>query len=123
METSTLNWSDLDDPGRRELFDWYRTLLRLRRELGLVRDAVLGEGAVAREGDLLLVRRGLLEVVANLGDVPGTLPVPDGSELVVGYGEVSLTGKQVDLGPFSVGLLRAPLPEITGELPRVVITD
>lgn len=123
VETSTLNWSDLDDPGRRELFDWYRTLLRLRRELGLVRDAVLGEGAVAREGDLLLVRRGLLEVVANLGDVPGTLPVPDGSELVVGYGEVSLTGKQVDLGPFSVGLLRAPLPEITGELPRIVIMD
>lgn len=123
VETSTLNWADLDDPGRRELFGWYRTLLRLRKLIGPIRDAELGEGAVAREGDLLLVRRGLLEVLANLGAVPGRLTVPDGSELLVGYGQVGLTGSTVELGPHSVGLLRAPLPEITGELPRVVITD
>ncbi|MCW3156814.1 malto-oligosyltrehalose trehalohydrolase [Micropruina sonneratiae] len=119
VETSTLNWADLDDPGRRELFDWYRTLLRLRKLIGPIRDAELGEGAVAREGDLLLVRRGLLEVLANLGAEPGRLTVPDGSELLVGYGQVGLTGSTVELGPHSVGLLRAPLPEITGELPRI----
>ena len=122
VDTSTLNWADLDDPERQEFLDWYRTLLRLRRELPTVRDAALGEGAVVRKGDLLLVRRGTVEVLANLSDEPGRLTVPDGSELLARFGEVVLTyAGEVALGPQSVGLLRAPLPDITGEIPRIVV--
>ena len=122
VEASTLNWADLDDPGRREFLAWYKTLLRLRRELPTVRDAQLGDGAVVREGDLLLVRRGTIEVLANLGDKPGSLPVPDGSELLASFGEVVLTyAGEVELGQHSTGILRAPLPDITGEIPRIVV--
>ena len=122
VDTSTLNWADLDDPERQEFLDWYKTLLRLRHELPTVRDAALGEGAVVRKGDLLLVRRGTVEVLANLSDEPGRLTVPDGSELLARFGEVVLTyAGEVALGPQSVGLLRAPLPDITGEIPRIVV--
>ncbi|MFT4216549.1 MAG: malto-oligosyltrehalose trehalohydrolase [Micropruina sp.] len=111
VEASTLNWADLDDLDRRKFLDWYRTLLRLRRELPELRDAALGDGAVAREGDLLLVRRGTLGVLANLGDEPGRLPVPDGSEMLACFGGVVLTDSEVTLSRDSTALLRAPLPD------------
>ena len=101
------------------MLSWYRTLIALRRRLPDVREAVLGEGAVARDGDLLLVRRGELNVVANLGDEPGRLPVALDAEVLAGFGEVRLDDAEVLLGPGSVGLLLAPPP--TGVIP--VIAD
>ena len=71
------------------------------------------------DGDLLLVRRGELNVVANLGDEPGRLPVALDAEVLAGFGEVRLDDAEVLLGPGSVGLLLAPPP--TGVIP--VIAD
>ena len=118
VETSTLDWAELEQPEHAAMLNWYRTLIDLRRRLPDVRGAVLGEGAVARDGDLLLVRRGELNVVANLGDQPGRLPVAPDAEVLAGFGDVSLTGAEVLLGPVSVGLLLAPPP--TGVIPAVV---
>ncbi|MEZ5200107.1 MAG: alpha-amylase family glycosyl hydrolase [Micropruina glycogenica] len=119
VETSTLEWAELDQPQHAAMLSWYRTLIALRRRLPDVREAVLGEGAVARDGDLLLVRRGELNVVANLGDEPGRLPVALDAEVLAGFGEVRLDDAEVLLGPGSVGLLLAPPP--TGVIP--VIAD
>lgn len=118
VETSTLNWADLDDPGRRELFDLYRTMLRLRRNLPDLSRAALGEGAVARDGDLLLVRRGEANLLANLGDEPGAMPVAPEAELIASFGDVRLDDASLRLGPSSVGVLLAPPP--TATLPAVV---
>ena len=82
VEASTIDWAEADDPDRRVFLDWYRTLLRLRRELPELREVALGEGAVAREGDLLLVRRGALNVLANLGDQAGSLSVAPDAEVL-----------------------------------------
>lgn len=77
VETSTLEWAELDQPQHAAMLSWYRTLIALRRRLPDVREAVLGEGAVARDGDLLhRTRRGELNVVANLGDNPDDCPSP-----------------------------------------------
>jgi len=120
VEASTLNWAEADDPDRRPFLNWYRTLLRLRRTLPELREVALGEGAVAREGDLLLVRRGALNVLANLGDHPGSLSVAPDAEVLATFGEVTRRdGPEVDLGPSSVALILAPpptetIPVITG---------
>ena len=95
VETSTLEWAELDQPQHAAMLSWYRTLIALRRRLPDVREAVLGEGAVARDGDLLLVRRGELNVVANLGDEPGRLPVALDAEVLAGFGEVRLDDAEV----------------------------
>lgn len=95
-------------------------LIRLRRQLPDLRSANLGEGSLARVDDLLLVRRGEVNLLANLGDQPGSLAVALDAELLASFGEVALDDGEVQLGPTSVGLLLAPPP--TGTIP-VVITD
>ncbi|MFT3862068.1 malto-oligosyltrehalose trehalohydrolase [Micropruina sp.] len=117
VEASTIDWAELDRSPHAQLLDWYRTLIRLRRRLPDVSEARLGEGAVAREGNLLLVRRGELNVVANLADEPGRLPVAPAAEVLAGFGEVRLEGSEVLLGPASIGLLLAPPP--TGTIPVI----
>ncbi len=120
VEASTLDWSEVHQGEHEQMLDWYRTLIRLRRQLPDLRSSALGEGSVARVDDLLLVRRGEVNVLANLGDAPGTLSVAPDAELLAFFGEVSLRDGDVQLGPSSVGLLLAPPP--TGTIP-VVITD
>ena len=93
---------------------WYQRLIRLRRTLPDIRDAALGEGAVARMGDLLLVRRGALNLLANLGTTPGTLSVAADAEQLATFGEASVhSDGRVELGPGSVVLLLAPPPTET----------
>jgi len=121
VEASTLDWSEVGNGSHAEMLEWYRTLIRYRRQLPDLRSAALGEGAVARVGDLLLVRRGEVNVLANLGDEPGQLSVAPDAELIAHFGEVTCSfDGTVLLGPSSVGVLLAPPP--TGTIP-VVVTD
>ena len=120
VEASTLNWREVGQGEHAQLLEWYRTLIRLRRQLPDLRSANLGEGSLARVDDLLLVRRGEVNLLANLGDQPGSLAVALDAELLASFGEVALDDGEVQLGPTSVGLLLAPPP--TGTIP-VVITD
>jgi maltooligosyltrehalose trehalohydrolase len=69
---SQLRWDERAEPEHREMLDWYRSLIALRRDWPELRDGRLD--AVAVEADeasrTLIVRRGRLAVVANLGDEP-----------------------------------------------------
>ena len=114
VEASTLNWAEVGVPPHSEVLDWYRRLIRLRRTLPDLREPGLGEGAVAREGDLLLVRRGAFNLLANLSDEPGRLGVSADAEQLAAFGAVELHADgQVDLAPGSVGLFLAPPPTET----------
>ncbi len=114
VEASTLNWAEVHTPPHADLMAWYQRLIRLRRTLPDIRDAALGEGAVARMGDLLLVRRGALNLLANLGTTPGTLSVAADAEQLATFGEASVhSDGRVELGPGSVVLLLAPPPTET----------
>jgi maltooligosyltrehalose trehalohydrolase len=66
FERSKLDWNELEQPLHRRILEWYRALIRLRSRL---------EGApvqveLDQADSHLVVRRGAIRVVANLGDGP-----------------------------------------------------
>ena len=65
---STLRWDEAERGEHAAMLAWYRTLLRLRRELPGLRDTPLAAGSVQRLGSLLVVRRGEVTVIARLGE-------------------------------------------------------
>ncbi|WP_028707658.1 malto-oligosyltrehalose trehalohydrolase [Propionicicella superfundia] len=109
FERSKLDWSDLRVPEHRELWEWYRTLIALRRE-------TFGDGACeqvvdAEAGDgWFRMERGPLTVVLTSG--PSAVSVPVGGEIVARFGRVDLvvdetTGTtELEVGPLSVAVLR-----------------
>src|SRR5690606_25886666 len=91
VRASTLDWDEVAREPHARMLDWYRTLLRLRRELPALRDTALGQGEVCREpagrdGELLTVRRGDVLVAAVLGD--GHARVPLTGRVLASFGDV-----------------------------------
>ncbi|HEX5444810.1 MAG TPA: malto-oligosyltrehalose trehalohydrolase [Pirellulales bacterium] len=77
FERSKLNWSEIDRPPHAELLDWHRRLLRLRGE-----ESALTDGRLDRvhtrfdeQARWLVVERGPITVVCNLGQQPQRVPV------------------------------------------------
>ena len=104
---STLRWDEVGEGDHARMLDWYRTLLRLRRELPGLR-APLGDGEVCRapagEGELVTVRRGTVTVLATLGDAVG-VTVPVEGEIVGRFGSAEARDGQVVLGADSVAVV------------------
>lgn len=76
---SVLDWSEPDRPYHRDLLEWHRALLALRRSRPELNDPRLtatdveyGDG----EARWLIMRRGGVRVAVNLGSPPVVLPVP-----------------------------------------------
>lgn len=72
---SRLRWSELEAPEHREMLEWYRTLLRLRRERLVTRDLPVRVSCDPEQGWLVL-DRGELALALSLTDEPRELPWP-----------------------------------------------
>ncbi len=70
---STLRWEEVGEEPHRALLDWYRLLIRLRREIPDLADPALVPGTARRDGEVVRVRRGSHEVVVNLGQEQATV--------------------------------------------------
>ncbi|HEV7932323.1 MAG TPA: malto-oligosyltrehalose trehalohydrolase [Actinomadura sp.] len=79
--SSVLDWTEQERPGHRELLEWHRALIALRRAWPELADARLTEVAVEHDETSLVMRRGRLRVVANLGTEPGP-PLPAGEVIL-----------------------------------------
>lgn len=66
-DASVLRWDEVQQSPHRELLDWYRELLRLRREIPDLAADDLRTPRITREGGLVTSVRGAYRVVANLG--------------------------------------------------------
>ena len=111
---STLDWSELDDTEGESalLLDWYRTLIRLRRDEPSLAADDLGTTRVERRGkgssSVVVVHRGDLRVVVNLSDEP----VTEAGEVVAAWHTVDVregrdgSGSSVVIPTDSVALLR-----------------
>jgi maltooligosyltrehalose trehalohydrolase len=75
--SSVLDWAEPGRPGHRELLEWHRALIALRRAWPELTDARLTEVVVEHDETSLVMHRGRLRVVANLGTEPGP-PLPAG---------------------------------------------
>jgi maltooligosyltrehalose trehalohydrolase len=80
---SRLNWSELHEPRHAELLEWYRQLIRLRRDKVVPpRESIFGGVKAvtdfdAKAGWLTFVHNGVLAVF-NLKDEPQPVPRPSG---------------------------------------------
>ncbi|GAB3581965.1 malto-oligosyltrehalose trehalohydrolase [Calidifontibacter terrae] len=66
-DASVLRWTELDQPVHRQVYDWYRTLIALRRDVPQLRDPDLRSSSIARDGEVVTVHRGDYRIIANLG--------------------------------------------------------
>ena len=83
---STLRWGEIADPEHARLLDWYRSLIRLRREVPDLSDPALGVVEVEREAEVLTYRRGSCTVLVNLSDSRIERPFADDSEVLADWG-------------------------------------
>jgi maltooligosyltrehalose trehalohydrolase len=91
FDAARLDWTELEREPHRSVLDWYRALIHLRRAEPEIRGAEVA--AVADEDDdTLVVRRGGMAVVVNLGARTAILPLEgqvllaDGSAVFVADG-------------------------------------
>jgi maltooligosyltrehalose trehalohydrolase len=69
-DRSVLRWEERDERDHATMLAWYRALVEARRTLPGLRDARAGTARVHRDGDLLVVERGEVSLVCNLGAEP-----------------------------------------------------
>jgi maltooligosyltrehalose trehalohydrolase len=107
FERSKLDWSEPERVPHRQLYDWHRQLIRLRRELPDLGDGRLDRVRVTVEQEsCLVVRRGQVTIASNLGEQATVLDV-DGSLLLGSEVDVSHGGGRLHLPPATVGILTA----------------
>jgi malto-oligosyltrehalose trehalohydrolase len=88
---SVLDWDERDKPRHRELLDWYRALIALRRSCPELTDPRLTEVAVEHDESWVVLYRGSVRVAANLGTDPVRLP--DGALLLASVPGVHAGGE------------------------------
>ncbi|GAB1509358.1 malto-oligosyltrehalose trehalohydrolase [Actinophytocola sp. KF-1] len=100
---STLPWGELADPAHREVYDTYRALIALRREHPELADPRLDRYRVEQVDGALVLHRGALRVLVNLGTTTAEVTV-DGPEPLLGTAEVR--DKGVTLAPDTFAVIR-----------------
>ncbi len=101
VEASRLSWDELAREPHASVLAWYRALIALRRARPELTDARLDRMRVEHGDDWLVVHRGTLRVVVNLGTGARTVP------LDAAPGAVLLASAD-GIGPSGVGLAMPP---------------
>jgi maltooligosyltrehalose trehalohydrolase len=79
FERSKLNWDEVEAGCHKEMLEWYRTLIRLRRSSISLNDGNMEHTKVqySEENRWLAIDRGGVQVLANLGQQDTSFEVPD----------------------------------------------
>jgi maltooligosyltrehalose trehalohydrolase len=85
FETSRLRWHELDDREHAELLDWHRALIAMRRRFADLSDPRLDRTSVeVDEGRAtVVVRRGSIELVVNLGPADAEFAVGSSPDVLL----------------------------------------
>jgi len=108
---SRLDWGEIEVVRQRDLLEWYRTLIALRRARPELADPRLDRVETACDPDAgwLTVRRGAVLVAANLGERDWACPAGLTAELLaVSDPRVERTDQAVVLPPDTVAILGQP---------------
>jgi maltooligosyltrehalose trehalohydrolase len=113
VAASRLDWAEPVEADHAAMLAWYRTLLRLRREVPDLAGAGLAEGSVAHDpvSGVVVVTRGSVHVVANLSGAGRQVPLgaeATGLHALACWGAAQVTAGTVRLGGHCVVLLGPP---------------
>ena len=110
FERSKLRWNEADEGRHREMLEWYRKLIHLRRSSPALNDGDLGHVKVQfdEKQRWLSMCRGPVKVMFNLGNRPVEFDVEEGARLALASREdVAVAKNRVVLPPDSLaGLSR-----------------
>ena len=108
---SKLDWSQLDAEPHRELLSWYRELMALRRRWPELTDPRLDQVSASCDENArwLVIRRGRLWVLANLGQSAARLPLgaAGGRLLAASAPGTAIEGDAALLPPSSFAVVRS----------------
>jgi maltooligosyltrehalose trehalohydrolase len=112
FELSRLDWKELSEPLHRELFEWHRALISLRRTTPELHDGRrdLVRTRYDEAARWLVVERGPITVVANFSDELAVVPLPSSRSTSIALTSVEppdVSGDEIRLGPESVTIFRA----------------
>jgi maltooligosyltrehalose trehalohydrolase len=82
-DRSCLDWAEPGKPEHRELLEWYRALIALRRSEPALTDPQLDAVTATAGGRTLRVARGPFRIVASFSDAPTRVPLDDPCEIVL----------------------------------------
>ncbi|HYQ69371.1 malto-oligosyltrehalose trehalohydrolase [Actinophytocola sp.] len=102
---STLPWAELADPAHRVVYDTYRELISLRRKHPELSDPRLDRFRVDAGDGWLVLHRGTLRVMVNLGPTKAKLDV-GGPVREVLFGQPDIQDEIVTLAPDTVAIIR-----------------
>lgn len=108
FERSRLNWKEAGEGRHREMLEWYRALIRLRRESAALNDGDLRHinvQASELEHWLVMDRGGVL-VLANLGRQDARFEVPNGYRVTLASREIEgIDAGRIGLPPDTLAVL------------------
>jgi maltooligosyltrehalose trehalohydrolase len=113
FERSRLNWQEIGEGRHTEMLEWYRALIRMRRSSAALNDGDRGHTKVSfsEEKRWMVMDRGTVQVLVNLGGEAAFFDVPDGFRIALrshdGIGDQS--GK-VSLPPNTLAILSSETP-------------
>jgi len=106
VERSTLRWSELAEPTHAKAYELHRSLIALRREHADLSNPRLDDFVVDHADSWLVLHRGALRVVCNLGAESVEVPLDhEPHEVLLASGEAQLTGTAVRLAAESFAVL------------------
>jgi maltooligosyltrehalose trehalohydrolase len=107
FENSKLVWDEVHTGSHQEMFQWYKKLIHLRRHSPYLNDGDLDHTSVEADGEhrTLCMRRGLLSVLVNLGELPAEFSQPDASLLLGSTDFVACAEGLVRLPPRSMAIV------------------
>jgi maltooligosyltrehalose trehalohydrolase len=108
FQRSKLNWDEVREGQHTEMLDWYRRLIHLRRGSSALNDGTPGQVEVTfdEEGRWLVMERGAVKVLCNLGDAPVRFENSKGCALVLAsLAGIEAGGDGIVLPPNSLAVL------------------
>jgi maltooligosyltrehalose trehalohydrolase len=106
-ERSCLDWAEVDKPAHRELLEWYRALIALRRAEPALTSPQWDTVTATAGGRTLRISRGPFCVLVNFSDAPARVPLRRSCEVLMARPECRvLPGPTVQLPPRGAAVLR-----------------
>ncbi|MDQ2835629.1 MAG: malto-oligosyltrehalose trehalohydrolase [Acidobacteriota bacterium] len=99
FKRSKLDWDEVHEGKHKEMLDWYRALIRLRRGSASLSDGEPGKTRVSFDETQAWLRmeRGRVTVMCNLGEQTVELDKPTGTSVLASHAGIDANGDRVSL--------------------------
>ena len=104
VQRSVLDWSELERDLHAEVLAWHRSLIALRRSRPELRDGSFADVEVDEAARTVVMRRGVVTLIANLSPTPAAL-FTGSTRLLLSSSSASLVGGLLTLPGESVAIL------------------